>query len=81
MLFALTGGPTVIHLLLVITVPLGYIHCTTGGMLTSTVQVRLKLWPDTAVPDSEMVTVCSRSGGEHCQSQQGQHFTFSMTLG
>ena len=59
---ALTGGPTVIQLLLVITVPLGYIHCTTGRMPTSTVQVRLKVFPDTAVPDTEMVTVCWRSG-------------------
>ena len=62
MLPALTRGPTVIQLLLVITVPLGYIHCTTGVMLTSTVQVSLRTSPDTAVPDSEMVTVCSRSG-------------------
>ena len=62
MLPALTGGPTVIQLLLVITVPLGYIHCTTGGMLTSTVQVSLRTSPDAAVPDSEMVTVCSKSG-------------------
>ena len=62
MLPALTRGPTVIQLLLVITVPLGYIHCTTGGMLTSTVQVSLRTSPDAAVPDSEMVTVCSKSG-------------------
>ena len=61
MLPALTGGRTVIQLLLMITVPLGYIHCTTGGMLTSTVQVRFRMSPDTAVPDSEMVTVCWRS--------------------
>ena len=58
MLPTLIGGHTVIQLLLVITVPLGRIHCTTGGMLTSTVQVRLSMSPDTAVPDSEMVTVC-----------------------
>ena len=65
MLPALTGGPTVIQLLLVITVPLGNIHCTTGGILTSTVQVRLRMSPDT---DSKMVTVCESSGGEQCQS-------------
>ena len=62
MLPALNGGPTVIQLLLMITVLLGSIHCTTGGMLTSTVQVRLRMSPDTAVPDSEMVTMCWRSG-------------------
>jgi len=31
--------------------------------------------PDTAVPDSEIVTACSRSGGERYQSQQGQHLS------
>ena len=58
MLPALNRGPTVMKVVLVITVLLGSIHCTTGGMLTSTVQVRLSMSPDTAVPDSEMVMVC-----------------------
>jgi len=62
MLPALNGEPTVMKVVLVITVLLGSIHCTTGEMLTSTVQVSLRRSPDTAVPDSEMVTVCSRSG-------------------
>jgi len=62
MLPTVTGGPTVIPPLLVITVLLGSIHCTTGGMLTSTVQVRLRVSPITAVPDSEMVRICRRSG-------------------
>jgi len=44
-------------------------------MLTSTVQVRFRMSPDTAVPDSEIVTACSRSGGERYQSQQGQHLS------
>ena len=61
MLSDLTGEPTVIPLMLVTIVPLECIHWTTGWMLTSTVQVRVRVFPATAVADSEMVTVCGRS--------------------
>ena len=64
----LTGGLTVISLLFVITVLLGYIHWTTGGIFTSTVQVRLNVFPATVVPDPKMITMCESSGGEHWQS-------------
>ena len=59
---ALTGRPTEIPLVLVTLVPLECIHCTTGWMLTFTVQVRLRVFPDIALPGPEMVTVCERSG-------------------
>ena len=62
MLPAITGGPTVIPLLLVTVVPLGYIHCTFGGMLTSTEQVTLNVSPAIPVPDSEMFIICRSSG-------------------
>ena len=61
MLPVLTGRLTVTPPTLVTIVPLECIHCTTGWMLTSTVQVRLRVSPDIALPDSEMVTVCERS--------------------
>jgi len=61
MLPAITGGPTMIPLLLVTVVPLGYIHCTSGGLLMSTVQVTLNVSPAIPVPDSEM---CRSSGEE-----------------
>ena len=55
MLPALTGRPTEMPPTLVTLVPLECIHCTTGWMLTSTVQVRLNGSPANPVPDSEMV--------------------------
>ena len=61
MLPALTGRPKEIPLMLVTIEPLECIHWTTGWMLTSTVQVTVRVFPATAVPDSEMVTVCGRS--------------------
>ena len=57
----LTKEPTVIPLMLVTIVPLECIHWTTGWMPTFTVQVRVRVFPATAVPDAEMVTVCGRS--------------------
>ena len=64
MLPALTGRPTEMPPTLVTTAPLGSIHCTTGQMLTSTVQVRLNGSPANPVPDSEMVKMCRRSREE-----------------
>jgi len=64
MLLIVTGGPTMIPLLLVTISPLGYIHCTTGRTLASTMQVTLNLSPAIPVPDSEMVIICRRSGEE-----------------
>ena len=62
MLPALSGRLTVIPLTLVTIVPFGRIHCTTGWMLTSTVQVRVRVFPATVLLGPEMVTVCERSG-------------------
>jgi len=59
-----TGEPTTIPLLLVTVVPLGYIHCTSGGLLTSTVQVTLNMSPAIPVPDSENVIICRNAGVE-----------------
>ena len=64
MLLVVTGGPTMIPVLLMTISPLGYIHCTTGRTLTSTMQVTLNLSPAIPVPDSEMVISCRRSGEE-----------------
>ena len=61
---ALTGRPTEMPPTLVTTAPLGCIHCTTGRMLTSTVQVTLNGCPAIPVPDSEMVKKCRRSREE-----------------
>ena len=62
MLPSLTGRPTEMPPMLVTSVPLECIHCTTGWMLTSTVQVRVRVFPATALPGPEMVTVCEGSG-------------------
>ena len=64
MLPAVTGGPTMIPLLLVTVSPLGCIHCTVGGLLTSTVQVTLNVSPAIPVPDSENVIICRSTGEE-----------------